>query len=255
MIDLHIENRIATLTLNRPEKRNALDDAVAHLLHQHLLELATNDACKVLIIEGAGEAFCAGADLAYLQQLQQNDYEDNLKDSTALMAMFRTLYAFPKLTIAKVHGPAFAGGCGLASICDFCFASENAQFAYTEVKIGFIPAIVSVFLTPKIGENNAKRLLLTGDVVSSAQALQMGLITEVISASDLNEYTTNFAQKLVKQTSMEAIAATKQLLNNLPGHSLNDQLSMAAAANAKARSSEDCKKGIQSFLNKEKLTW
>ena len=255
MIDLHIQDRIATITLKRPEKRNALDDVMAQAIHKALDELAQDDACKVLIVEGAGEAFCAGADLAYLQRLQNNTYEENLQDSTALMEMFKALYAFPKLTIAKVQGPAFAGGCGLVTVCDFCIASDQAQFAYTEVKIGFIPAIVSVFLSPKIGENAAKRLLLTGEVISAAQALQMQLISEVVPHAELDSHTLSFAQKMIKQTSSASIAATKLLLQQLPSNDLNTQLQMAAEANAHARASEDCKKGIQAFLNKDKLSW
>ena len=255
MIQLSIENRIATLTLNRPDKRNALDDAMAAAILGHLETLKTDDNCKVLIIKANGEAFCAGADLAYLQKLQMNSYEENLDDSLALMKMFRALYEFPKVTIAQVEGPAFAGGCGLAGLCDFCFASPAAKFAYTEVKIGFIPAIVSVFLSPKIGENAAKRMLLTGDVFSASEALEMRLITEIADADQIASVVEAFADKIGSGVSAQSVARTKQLLLSLKGLPLEDQLVLAAEENARTRGSEDCKKGIASFLNKEKLSW
>ena len=255
MILLTIENRIATLTLNRPEKRNALNDEMAATLLSHLNALKDNEDCKVLVIKANGDAFCAGADLGYLQKLQNNSYDENLADSKSLMQMFKALYEFPKVTIAQVEGPAFAGGCGLAGLCDFCFASPEAQFAYTEVKIGFIPAIVSVFLSPKIGENLAKQMLLTGDVYTALEAKEMRLVNKIVDAELIDKEVLDFALKLVKTVSSESIALTKTLLNNIKGHSLDEQLEIAAAANAQARASNDCKRGISAFLNKEKLTW
>lgn len=255
MILLTIENRVATLTLNRPEKRNALNDEMASILLSHLNSLKDNEDCKVLIIKANGDAFCAGADLGYLQKLQNNSYEENLADSKSLMQMFKALYEFPKVTISQVEGPAFAGGCGLAGLCDFCFASPEAQFAYTEVKIGFIPAIVSVFLSPKIGENLAKQMLLTGDVYTALEAKEMRLVNKIVDSSSINEQVLEFALKLVRTVSSESISMTKSLLNNIKGYSLDEQLEMAAKANAQARASNDCKRGISAFLNKEKLAW
>src|SRR5687768_15227385 len=132
MIQLQVENRIATLTLDKPEKRNALDDRMAMEILHHLERLKSDDACKILIIKANGEAFCAGADLEYLQRLQANSFDENLADSRALMAMFKALHDFPKISIAQVEGPALAGGCGLAGLCDFCFATPVARFGYTE---------------------------------------------------------------------------------------------------------------------------
>jgi methylglutaconyl-CoA hydratase len=255
MVLLTIENRIATLTLNRPEKRNALNDEMAATLLSHLNALKDNEDCKVLVIKANGDAFCAGADLGYLQKLQNNSYDENLADSKSLMQMFKALYEFPKVSIAQVEGPAFAGGCGLAGLCDFCFASPEAQFAYTEVKIGFIPAIVSVFLSPKIGENLAKQMLLTGDVYTALEAKEMRLVNKIVDSDLIDKEVLEFALKLVKTVSSESIALTKTLLNNIKGHSLDEQLEIAAAANAQARASNDCKRGISAFLTKEKLTW
>ena len=255
MIEVSIEDRIGTILLNRPEKRNALNNEMAVKLHEALVQLKNDDSCKVVILKANGDAFCAGADLAYLQLLQNNTYDENLLDSKQLMEMYNTLYHFPKITIAQVEGPALAGGCGLAGLCDFCFATSNSQFGYTEVKIGFIPAIVSVFLTRKIGENLAKQLLLTGNIISAEEAFQMHLITKVIDANTIAEEVQSFSQKILKSVSGESIALTKELMASFPGNSINEQLEMAATFNAKARATADCKKGISAFLNKEKLTW
>ncbi len=255
MIQLRVENSIATLTLNRPEKRNALDDRMASEILNHLDALKDDKACKVLIINANGEAFCAGADLEYLRKLQNNSFEENLADSRALMAMFRMLNNFPKITIAQVEGAALAGGCGLAGLCDFCFATPEARFGYTEVKIGFIPAIVSVFLGPKIGDNLAKRMLLTGEIFSAEQALKMQLITDIIDSKSIQGHVLDFANTLVKTVSTQSVRLTKSLLVSIKGKTIDEQLEMAAKANAEARGTEDCKAGIQSFLNKEKINW
>ncbi len=255
MIEVSIENRIGTILLNRPEKRNALNSEMTLQLTQALLQLKNDDTCKIVVIRSSGDAFCAGADLAYLQQLQANTYEQNLEDSTQLMQMFSALYHFPKITIAQVEGPALAGGCGLAGLCDFCYATPQSTFGYTEVKIGFIPAIVSVFLTRKIGENFAKQLLLTGDIISSEAALKMSMITGVVDAEQIHQNVKGIAEKLSKTISAESIKLTKQLLSEFPGKSITEQLSLAARFNADARASADCKKGINAFLQKEKLSW
>lgn len=255
MIQLQIENRIAFLTLNRPEKRNALNDEMAAAIYRTLMDLKENPDCKVLVIQALGDAFCAGADLGYLQKLQNNTFEENLADSTALMQMFKAVYEFPKITIAKVEGPALAGGCGLAGLCDFVFATPESSFGYTEVKIGFIPAIVSVFLGPKIGENAAKAMLFTGKIFSASEAKEMGIVYQLSDGMSIGQHVLDFASQLVKGVSQQSVFLTKKLLIEMKGKSLDEQLQMAASANAEARSTEDCKKGISAFLNKEKLSW
>ncbi|MES2617454.1 MAG: enoyl-CoA hydratase-related protein [Bacteroidota bacterium] len=255
MIDVVIQNRIATITLNRPEKRNALNNEMAARLLEIFQSLDTNNDCKVIVIKANGEAFCSGADLEYLQQLQSNTLADNLTDSTQLMNMFSTLYHLSKITIAQVEGPAIAGGCGLAGLCDFCYATPEATFGYTEVKIGFIPAIVSVFLTRRIGENAARQLLLTGDIIDAQRAFDIQLITKMVNKAEISDVVARFADKLIKTVSGESIAQTKALLAAFPGLSIKEQLNLAAKANAEARGTNDCKKGISSFLNKEKIVW
>ncbi len=250
-----IENRIATIVLNRPEKRNALNPQVVSEL-KSAFESAKNDAkVKMILLKANGEAFCAGADLSYLQQLQNNSFEENLADSNHLKELFESIYTFPKIVIAQIEGAALAGGCGLATVCDFSFATPESKFGFTEVKIGFIPAIVSVFLLRKIGEGKSKQLLLTGDIISAEDALQMGLINFVESKENIQTAVEMFCEKLLLQTSAQSLQLTKMIIAEIQHLNITDALNYAATQNAKARATDDCKKGIASFLNKEKISW
>ncbi|KAA5549324.1 enoyl-CoA hydratase/isomerase family protein [Adhaeribacter rhizoryzae] len=247
--------RIAYITLNRPEKRNALNFEVVRQL-KHAFDFAENDeACKVIVLQATGEVFCAGVDLAYMQTLAQNTFDENLYDSSHLMQLFRQIYTLKKVVIAKVHGHAIAGGCGLASICDLVFSVPEARFGYTEVKIGFVPAIVSVFLLRKIGEACTKQLLLTGDLVSAAKAQEIGLINYIIPAPDLNQAVDDFARKLCQENSAQSMEMIKEMLYRLPDMKLNRSLDYAAEMNALARGTADCQRGMAAFLQKEKFWW
>jgi methylglutaconyl-CoA hydratase len=246
---------IGYITLNRPEKRNALSSELVSELKQ-AFEYAENDAtCKVVVLRAEGPAFCAGADLAYIQELQGFGYNDNLADSTHLMQLFHQIYTLKKIVIAQVQGHALAGGCGLATVCDFSFAVPEAKFGYTEVKIGFLPAIVSVFLLRKIGEARTKQLLLTGDVFSAEKAIGYGLINEIVPAAELASHVYRFARRLCVENSGQSMEVTKEMIARLPELPLEEGLRYAARLNAEARGSEDCRRGISAFLNKEKITW
>src|SRR5690242_4169073 len=174
-LQLALDSAIATLTLNRPDKRNAITYELIDELLRALKEVETSPA-RVLIITGAGKAFCSGMDLENLKGLVGRTPEQNLEDSRTMASLFRTLYEFPKPTIAAVNGAAIAGGTGLALLCDFTIAAPEAKFGYTEVRIGFLPAIVSVFLRRQVGEKIARDLLLTGRIFDAREALQLGLI-------------------------------------------------------------------------------
>jgi len=254
IIKISYHNRVARILMNRPEKRNALNDEMVLALKNAFAEIQHNQDTKAVILEGAGEAFCAGADLGYLQKLQTNTFEENHTDSSSLMELFKMLYSFPKPIIAKVVGPAIAGGCGLATVCDFCFASPESSFGYTEVKIGFVPAIVMVFLSKKIGEGKARELLLTGKIINSQEAKEFGLINDVVEAESLDYHTQNFAEKLAANCSEDSIRMIKEMFFAMPSN-YQESLEYAAKMNATARANEDCKKGISAFLNKEKLKW
>ncbi|MFT5970902.1 MAG: methylglutaconyl-CoA hydratase [Flavobacteriales bacterium] len=255
LVNYSCDNRIGIITLNRPEKRNALNEQVVIELKAAFNEAASDDSCKVIVLKANGDAFCAGADLGYLQQLQKNSFEENLEDSRNLKDLFEQIQYLNKVVIAQVEGHAIAGGCGLATVCDFTFSVPEAKFGYTEVKIGFVPAIVSVFLVRKIGEAKAKDLLLTGRLIDALEAEQMSLIYKVVSKNEIEIAVNAFAEKLCLQTSAASLALTKKLIADIAPLSYKDAFELAAETNAKARETEDCKKGIAAFLNKVKLTW
>tara|TARA_R110001592_G_scaffold247812_1_gene509945 strand:+ start:964 stop:1746 length:783 start_codon:yes stop_codon:yes gene_type:complete len=255
LVKYEVANRIATITLNRPEKRNALNAEMVTQLKQAFTQAAADENAKVIVLEAAGDSFCAGADLAYLQQLQNNTFEENLADSNHLKELFLQIYQHPKVVIAKIQGHAIAGGCGLATVCDFSFTVPEAKFGYTEVRIGFIPAIVKVFLLRKIGEGKAKSLLLTGELIPAELAESMGLVNTVVEAIELDLEVANFAQMLVEKNSGQSMTYTKQMIATVQSMDVEEGLNYAAEMNAKARASEDCQKGIAAFLNKEKIVW
>ncbi len=252
---VEVKKRVGYITLNRPEKRNALSYEFVGEIKQAFAELKNNEEAKVIILKAEGKAFCAGADLAYIQGLQNNTYEENLEDSNHLKELFYTIYTYPKVVIAQIQGHALAGGCGLATVCDFSYTVPEAKFGYTEVKIGFIPAIVKVFLIRKIGEGKAKELLLSGQLYNAEQAEKFGLVNAVIPAEQLEEHVEKFAQQLITQNSGQSMAFTKQMIAEVQEKGLEEGLQYAAEQNAKARASKDCKKGIAAFLNKETPVW
>lgn len=248
MIKLSKVNGIAILTLNRPEKRNALHPTMVSQIKSALEEISTNKETKALIITGEGNSFCAGADLEYLNSSQNYSSIENEKDSESLAEMFLSIYKLPILTLAAVNGPAIAGGSGLASVCDFVIADTNkAKFGYSEVKIGFIPAIVSIFLIRKIGEGNAKKLLLTGDTIDSKKALSLGL-ADYISENVIAE-SVAFTNKLLSN-SLTSYSHTKQMIQNISTMSIDDAVNYCVRLNTISRSSEDFKERIKKFLNK-----
>lgn len=250
-----VKDRTGYITLNRPEKRNALSFEFVNEIKAVFKQAEADPGCKVIVLRASGEAFCAGADLAYLQQLQNNTHEENLADSKNLAELFRMIYLSPKVVISQVNGPALAGGCGLATVCDFCFATPTSTFGYTEVKIGFVPAIVMVFLVRKLGEQTARRLLLTGDVVAADKAFELGMVDYLVDESMIAEEVEKLAAKLCRQTSAQSLSFVKEMLSEVQNITVDEGLNYAAEMNAKARKTEDCKRGIAAFLNKEKLTW
>lgn len=250
MIKTEIKNKTAILTLNRPEKRNALHPFLIEQLKSKIIEYKKNDLVKSLIITGEGNTFCAGADLEYLQNISNNSSTENYEDSKSLAELFLMVYEFPKPTIAAVNGSAIAGGCGLASVCDFIIANpDKSKFGYTEVKIGFIPAIVSIFLIRKIGEGLAKQLLLEGDMITGNRAYEIGLANYL--AEDVFAESINLAEKLNKN-SATSMKMTKKMIDNISNLSVQDAVDHCINLNVISRSTEDFNKGIQSFLSKDK---
>jgi len=250
-----LKGSIAYITLNRADKRNALNYQFVAELKQAFERAETDEDIKIIVLKANGEAFCAGADLEYLCSLQTNTYEENLIDSTHLSELYYKIYTLKKIVIAQIEGHAIAGGCGLAAVCDFSFAIPTALFGYTEVKIGFIPAIVSIFLARKINEGRTRELLLTGNLITANAAERIGLINYISNATEIEAAVNKFATTLSEQTSGQAIALTKTLIAETAGLSLKDALQLAAIQNAKARNTNDCKAGIKAFLSKEKIVW
>ncbi len=211
---------------------------------------------KVVLLKAEGESFSAGADLAYLQKISKYDFDQNQRDSSNLMKLFLQIYTQRKPVIALVQGNALAGGCGLATVCDIVIAArETARFGYTEARIGFIPAIVMVFLMRRIGESKARELTLRANIISAEEALRIGLINLTVPAVQLDETGEHLANELITQCSSSSMGLIKELIARANGMTMSDALDYAANLNALTRMTDDCKKGIDSFLKKEPLQW
>jgi methylglutaconyl-CoA hydratase len=252
-IEVAYDGAVARITLNRPDKRNAISFELIDDLLRALDEVAKSNAI-VLILTGAGKAFCSGMDLENLKSLLGRTPEQNLQDSETMVRLFRSLYEFPKVTIAAVNGPAIAGGTGLALLCDFTLAVPEARFGYTEVRIGFVPAIVSTFLLRQVGEKQARDLLLTGRIIDAEEARRMGLINELVSPENLLTRATELAGVLMAN-SAASLRATKQLLTDHARAELDAQIEAAVRENAAIRTTADFREGITSFLEKRKPVW
>ena len=244
---------IATITLNRPDKRNAIsyeliDDLIA------ALKQAASSSAQIVILTGAGKAFCSGMDLDNLKQLTGRTHEQNVVDSETMASLFRALYDFPKPTIAAVNGAAIAGGTGLATLCDFTLAVPESKFGYTEVRIGFVPGIVSSYLIANVGEKRARDLLLTGRLFEAEEAYKLGLVTEIVTPEQLMPRALQLAAQLM-ENSPASLRTTKALLSSYTKEQLDRQLKSAIKENAGIRQTADFKEGITSFLEKRKPTW
>jgi len=252
-IQLTFDSGIATLTLNRPDKRNAISyELIEDVLRA--LEEAKHSSARILILTGAGKAFSAGMDLDNLKALIGRTPEQNLRDSRTMVSLFRTLYEFPKVTIAAVNGAAIAGGTGLALLCDFTLAVPEAKFGYTEVRIGFVPAIVSTFLLRQVGEKIARDLLLTGRIFDAEEALRIGLLKEIVPPEKLMGRARELAAELMESSPM-SLAYTKRLLTDHARAELDAQIEAAIRENAGIRATADFREGIASFLEKRKPKW
>ncbi|MGH9433607.1 MAG: enoyl-CoA hydratase/isomerase family protein [Terriglobia bacterium] len=257
-LTIKLDGEIATLTFNRPDKRNAMSPEMIRELMEALDEVESGPA-KVLILTGAGRAFSAGMDLAALRALASATAAEesarlSREDSRRIAAMFRRIFDFPKVTIAAVNGPAIAGGCGIATFCDFTLASPEAKFGYTEVRIGFMPALVSVFLIRQIGEKRARDLLLTGRLIDAEEAHRAGMVNEVVPAEHLLERARELATQLL-EVSPTSLVHTKQLLRDFNRAELDRELEVAIRANAGIRATADFREGLSSFLEKRKPAW
>jgi methylglutaconyl-CoA hydratase len=244
---------VKTITLNRPDKRNALSAALIEELTEALHEAATCD-CGVVILTGAGSAFCAGLDMETLETLTANTPEENRRDAENMAHVLRTLYDFPKPIIAAVNGPAIAGGMALATIPDFTLAAPEAKFGYTEVRVGFVPAIVASFLIRQVGELRTRELLLSGRIMKAQEALSLGLVSQIVAAEELLQAAHALAQTLLLN-SPQAMRAIKCLLAKHAARRLDDEIEEAIQVNAQQRSAEDFKEGVEAFIHHRRADW
>lgn len=252
-LQLAYDAGIATVTLDRPDKRNAISFELLSELLAVLDEVEASRA-QILILTGAGKAFCAGLDLEELKSLLGKTQAENLADSERIARVFRRLYDFPKPTIAAVNGAAIAGGTGLATMCDFTLAAREAKFGYTEVRIGFLPALVSSILVWQVGHKIARDLLVSGRIFDAAEAHRLGLVNEVVEAAQLMPRVRELAASL-QENSPASMRATKALINGFIGKDLDRQFADSIAQNAEARATADFREGVTSFLEKRKPKW
>jgi len=255
LVEVDTHDQVRTLRLNRPDKRNALNAALVTALKEALTAAEADEGVRAIRLTGAGSAFSAGADLASLKALRSARPRENEKDSRHLADLFRQIYLHPLPVIAEVNGPAVGGGCGLAAVCDFSLVAEDVRLGFPEVRIGFVPAIVMVFVRRKLGEAAARDLLLRGRLVTAATAEEMGLITREVAPEALAEEGAALAEEVATETSGSAVALTKRMMAQVPGMGLEEALDYAVQMNAFARGTEDCQAGIDAFLNDDDPPW
>ncbi len=244
---------IRTVTLNRPDRRNAMTQEMQTELISVIEETAANRCCA-LILTGAGDAFCSGLDLSELQSMRDKTAAEHRADAERLARLFIALYELPVPTIAAVNGPAIAGGTGLATLCDFTLATPAAKFGFTEVRIGFVPALVSAFLALQVGDKRCRDLLLTGRLFGATEALHLGLVNEIVEHEELAPRANALAKSLMCN-STESISATKQLLAAQNRNWLDAAIVAAMEANATSRETADFREGVSAFLEKRKPVW
>lgn len=252
-VKLEVEGFVALLTLNRPDLRNAISEEMIEELVASFEEIERG-AARVAILTGAGKAFCAGIDLNYLKQFPSQSPDQVIADARRIAGLFRRVWSFPKPLIAAVNGPAIAGGAGLATLCDFTLAASGATFGYTEVRVGFMPAIVSSFLVRQVGEKRARDLLISGRIVDAEEARQIGLASEVVSSPKLLDRARELGAALAEM-SPTALTRTKRLLVKFDEEEIDREIEVAIQASARIRQTPDFREGLAAFLEKRKPVW
>lgn len=250
------DDRVASITMNRPERRNALDDVMIRELTEAFAQANRVGQIRAVVLSGAGASFCAGMDLEYLQRFAEKGEQENLEDARNLSKMLQLIHTLKKPVVAAVNGPALGGGCGIAAACDFVFASkEKGKLGAPEVRLGFLPAVILVYLIKRMGTSRAREFVLQGEVLTADEAKSRGLVTEVLSDAAVQQHAMDFARSLAATTSPSSVIFTKELFSRIDEMSAKDALEYAASLNALSRKTDDFKKGIDSFLKKEKLSW
>lgn len=253
LVRVEDEGGVRTITLNRPEKRNALTPRLQDILIAAVVD-AQVSGMRVVVLAGEGEAFCAGLDLNVLREMADQSPEEHRVEAQRTADMFRAVWDCDLPTIAVVQGPAMAGGTGLATMCDFTLAAPEAKFGYTEVRIGFVPALVSAYLSLQVGAKVARELLLSARIFDAEEARRLGLVTEVVSREGLRERAAELAAELMRN-SPEGMRATKRLLRAQQREWMERALELSMEANAEGRQTADFREGVAAFLEKRKPVW
>ncbi|MCS7297564.1 MAG: enoyl-CoA hydratase-related protein [Bacteroidia bacterium] len=255
LVETEVKDRVGYLTLNRPERRNALSYALVSQLKQALTNWQDDTEVRTVVLRAKGPVFCSGADIEYLQKLQNYTFQENLADSMHLMELYLLMYKYRKPLIAQVEGPALAGGAGLVTVCDIVVATPEASIGYPEARIGFLPAMVTYFLLRRIGEGWARQLLLTAEPFPAEKAHEIGIFNYVISKDEIQAFVHDLAVRIAKQNSPTSLEFIRKLIADMQDMPLQLGLEFAAKMNAHARATEDFRKGITAFLRKEKIEW
>ncbi len=254
-VQLEMNGGVAEIVLAHEAKRNALSPEMLNQLDAALDQVSADDAIKVILLRSSASVFCAGADLEHLQEIRNYDYEQNLEDSHAMRRVFDKLMFLPKIVISLVEGPALAGGCGLANLADLVWASDKATFGFTEVKIGFVPALVSIYLRKRIRGSVIREMALTGRILSATEAQEFGMVNRVVTPDNALDELRAYAQQLVASVSLQSVIMTKSLLLDTHSMPRGEALDYAEDVNARSRMSDDWNKGVTAFFNKEKPKW
>lgn len=243
------DQSVARITLNRPDKRNALDEEIVNEMKDALACAARDPATRVVVIAGAGKDFCSGADLAALQRASEASVMDNVANARNMGEMFIAMRRHPRPIVAAVRGRALAGGCGIATACDLILASESAQFGYPEVNIGFIPAMVMAILRRSVSEKRAFELITRGEIITARAALDLGLINRVFADDEFDARVESYLSDLAAK-SASAVSLSKNLLYHMDAMTFEAAIESGVQLNAIARMTEDCKRGVERFLKK-----
>jgi len=255
MLEVTKNGGVARVTLNRPELRNAFDDALIGELRRAFADVEIDSSVRVMVLAGNGPAFCAGADLNWMKRMAGYGYDENLADAKALAGMLAALDRLPKPTIARVHGPVFAGGTGLVAACDIAVGTPEAKFCLSEAKLGLSPATISPYVLRAMGERNARRYFLTAEVFDAEEALRLGMLTSLVPANSLDSAVDELVKHLLAG-GPEAHAKIKTLIRSVTGRRPDDALVADTAQRiAEIRGSLEGKEGIAAFLEKRKASW
>lgn len=254
-LDIDIAARVGTVTLNRPDVRNAFNETAIAEITQAFRELGDNDDVRAIVLAARGPAFCAGADLNWMKKMATYTHDENRADAAQLAEMLRTIYVCPKPVVAKVQGDCYAGGMGLVAACDIAIAVEEANFCLSEVKLGLIPATISPYVIKAMGENAARRYFLTAERFSAREALRIGFVQEVVAADALDAMADGIVKALVS-ASPHAVKEAKRLVRDVAGAVVSEGLIADTAERiAVIRASDEGREGVRAFLEKRKPAW